>query len=325
MKRREFIALLGGTAAWPLAARAQQPAMRVIGFLCSGSLGPIVELVAAFRRGLAQTGYVEGQNVAIEYRFAEGHYERLPALADLVSRRVAVVTSVGGTVVARAAKAATTTIPIVFLIGDDPVKEGLVTSFNRPEGNITGISQIAGELGAKRLELLHALSRSATTIAFLVNPNNPNVEADTKQIEAAAHILRLRVQLMNASNDDDIDSAFSTLARQQVKALIVSNDALFTIRRERIVSLATHDAVPSIYAFREFVLTGGLMSYGPNFIDAYQQVGIYTGRILKGEKPSDLPIQQPTKFEFAINLKTAKALGLEIPPKLLALADEVIE
>jgi len=326
IERRAFISLLGGAAAWPLAARAQQPTMPVVGFLCSGSLGPIVELVAAFRRGLAQTGYVERQNVAIEYRFAEGHYERLPALAaDLVSRRVAVVTSVGGTVVARAAKTATTTIPIVFLIGDDPVKEGLVSSFNRLEGNITGISQIAGELGAKRLELLHELSPSATTIAFLVNPNNPNVETDSKQIEAAAHILRLRVQLMNASNDDDIDSAFSTLARQQVKALIVSNDALFTIRRERIVSLATHDAVPSIYAFREFVATGGLMSYGPNFIDAYQQVGIYTARILKGEKPSDLPIQQPTKFEFAINLKTAKALGLEIPPKLLALADEVIE
>ena len=325
--RRDFIGLLGGAAAaWPLAARAQQPAVPVIGFLSSGSLGPLVELVAAFREGLAQVGYVEGQNVMIEYRFADGRYERLPALAaDLAGRRVAVIASVGGTVVALSAKGATTTIPIVFLIGDDPVKAGLVASFNRPEGNITGMTQIAAELGAKRVELLHEVLPHATSVAFLVNPNNPNVEADTKEIEAAGHALSIGVQVMNASGDREIESAFSALARAQAKALIVSNDALFTIRRERIVSLAAHDAVPAIYAFREFVAAGGLMSYGPSFVDAYHQVGVYAGRILKGEKPSDLPVQQPTKFELVVNLTTAKALGLDIPPTLIARADEVIE
>jgi putative tryptophan/tyrosine transport system substrate-binding protein len=325
MERREFITLLGGAAmAWPLAARAQQ--MPVVGFLSSGSLGPLVELVAAFRQGLAQVGYVEGHNVAIEYRFAEGRYERLPALAaDLAGRRVAVMVSVGGTVVALAAKASTTTIPIVFLIGDDPVKAGLVASFNRPESNITGITQIAAELGAKRVELLHDVLPHLTSVAFLVNPNNPNVEADTKEIEAAGRALGIRVQVMNATGDRGIEAAFLALARAPAKALIVSNDALFTIRRERIVSLAAHDAVPAIYAFREFVAVGGLMSYGPSFVDAYHEVGVYTGRILKGEKTSELPVQQPTKFELVVNLGTAKALGFDLPPTLLARSDEVIE
>jgi putative ABC transport system substrate-binding protein len=327
VKRRDFITLLGGAAvAWPLAARAQQPAMPVIGFLSSGSLGPLVELVAAFRQGLAEVGYLEGQNVTIEYRFAEGRYERLRALADdLAGRRVAVIVSVGGTVVALAAKTSTTTIPIVFLIGDDPVKARLVASFNRPEGNITGMSQIAAELGAKRVELLHEILPRATPVALLVNPNNPNVEADTKEIEAAGHALGIGVQVINASGEREIDLAFSALTRAQAKALIVSNDALFTIRRERIVSLAAHDAMPAIYAFREFVAVGGLMSYGPSFVDAYHQVGVYAGRILKGEKPSNLPVQQPTKFELVINLGTAKLLGLDVPPTLLARADEVIE
>jgi putative ABC transport system substrate-binding protein len=298
----------------------------VIGFLSSGSLGPIVEFVAAFKRGLGQAGYVEGQNVAIEYRFAEGRYQRLPTLAaDLAKSRVAVITSVGGTVVALAAKASTRTIPIVFLIGDDPIKVGLVASFNQPEGNITGISQIAAELGAKRLELLHELLPQASTVSFLVNPGNPNAEADTKEIQAAAHTMHLGVRVINASSEREIDSAFSILARDRVKALIVSNDSLFTLRRERIVSLAMHDAVPAIYAFREYVIADGLMSYGPSLVDAYQQLGLYTGRILKGEKPADLPIQQPTKFELVINRKTANALGLDVPASFYWRADEVIE
>jgi putative ABC transport system substrate-binding protein len=318
--------LLGGAAALPIAARGQQAATPVVGFLSSGSLGPIVELVAAFRRGLAQVGYVEGQSVTIEYRFAEGHYERLPALAaELVDRNVALIASVGGTVVAQAAKASTATIPIVFLIGDDPVKAGLVASFNRPEGNITGMSQIAAELGAKRVELLHELLPQAKSVAFLVNPTNPNVETDTKEIEAAGLTLGIDVEVLNAHGESDIEPAFVMLSRRKPKALIVSNDAMFTIRRESIVSLAAHDAVPAIYAFREFVVAGGLISYGPSFIDAYQQVGIYAGRILKGDKPSNLPIQEPTRFELVINLKSAKSLGLDIPPTLLARADEVIE
>ncbi len=326
MKRREFITLLSGAVACPLSARAQQTALPVIGFLSSGSLGPIVEFVAAFKRGLGQAGYVEGQNVAIEYRFAEGRYQRLPTLAaDLAKSRVAVITSVGGTVVALAAKASTRTIPIVFLIGDDPIKVGLVASFNQPEGNITGISQIAAELGAKRLELLHELLPQASTVSFLVNPGNPNAEADTKEIQAAAHTMHLGVRVINASSEREIDSAFSILARDRVKALIVSNDSLFTLRRERIVSLAMHDAVPAIYAFREYVIADGLMSYGPSLVDAYQQLGLYTGRILKGEKPADLPIQQPTKFELVINRKTANALGLDVPASFYWRADEVIE
>ena len=327
MRRRDFMALIGGApAVWPLVARAQQPGVPAIGLLSSGSLVPIVELVAAFRRGLAQVGFAEGQNLTIEYRFAEGHYERLPALAaELVRRRVALIASVGGTVVAQAAKGSTATIPIVFLIGDDPIKTGLVTSFNRPEGNITGMSQIAAELGAKRVELLHELLPQAKTVAFLVNPTNPNMESDTKEIEGAGHALGIEVQVLKASGESDIEPVFVALARSKPEALIVSNDAMFTIRRERIVSLAAHDAVPATYAFREFVVAGGLMSYGPSFIEAYQQVGIYAGRILKGEKPSDLPVQQPTKFELVINLKTAKALGLTVPPTLLARADEVIE
>ena len=279
MTRRKLIALLGTTAvSWPLGARAQA-SMPVIGFLSSGSLGPIVDLVAAFRRGLAQLGYVEGQNVTIEYRFAEGHYERLPALAsELVTRHVAVIASVGGTVVAQAAKASSATIPIVFLIGDDPVKAGLVASFNRPEGNITGMSQIAAELGPKRVELLHELLPQAKSVAFLVNPTNPSVETDTKEVEAAGNSLGIEVQVLNARGESNIEPAFATLARSRPKALVVSNDAMFTIRRERIVSLAAYNAVPAIYAFREFVVAGGLISYGPGFVDAYQQVGIYAAR-----------------------------------------------
>src|SRR5262245_31662739 len=326
MKRREFITLIGGVAAWPLAARAQQAATPVIGFLSSGSLGPLVELVAAFRKGLGQVRYVEGQSVTIEYRFAEGRYERLPALAaDLAGRQVAVIVAVGGTVVAKAAKGSTTTIPIVFLIGDDPVKAGLVTSFNRPEGNITGMSQIAAELGAKRVELLHELLPRAKSVSFLVNPTNPNVETDTKEIEGAGHALGIEVQVLNASGENDIEPAFVALARSKPNALVVSNDAMFTIRREHIVSLAAHDAVPAIYSFREFVVAGGLMSYGPSLTDAFRQGAVYAGRILKGEKPADLPVMRPTKLELVINLKTAKALGLDVPPTLLARADEVIE
>ena len=326
MKRRAFIALAGAAAAWPLAARAQQPAMPVIGFLSSASRAPFEHLVTAFREGLSETGHSEDRNVAIEYRWADNRYDKLPAMAaEFVSRRVAVLVATGGNIAAMAAKAATSTIPIVFTVVADPVQGGLVASLNRPGGNVTGISGLTAELDPKRLELLCELVPTAGVIGALVNPNCPNVDIQLRDVQAAAHTLGRELVILSASSDDEIEKALATLAQQRIAALVVTADPFFTNRRAHIVALLARHAVPAIYQWREFVVDGGLMSYGPRLADAYRQAGIYTGRILKGEKAGDLPVMRPTKFEQAINLKTAKALGLTVPPTLLARVDETIE
>jgi ABC-type uncharacterized transport system substrate-binding protein len=325
MKRREFITALGGAAvAWPLGARAQQP-VPVIGFLSNISPGPIARPIAAFQQGLKEAGYVEAQNVAIEYRWAEGHNDRLPELAaDLVQRQVAVIVATGGGVSALAAKAATTNIPIVFSAATDPVQLGLVASLNRPGANATGVFVLTNSLEAKRLGILHEMVPSAT-IALLVNPQAPGAETQLSEAESAARSLSRQAVVLKASSENDLHSAFAKLAELPAKALLVAADPFFNTRREKLIEMAARHAVPAIYEFRDFPAAGGLMSYGISLADAYHQVGIYAGRILRGEKPTNLPVVQPTKFELVINLKTAKTLGIEVPASLLAVADEVIE
>ncbi len=324
MRRRHFIMVLGGAAAWPLATWAQQPAMPVVGYL--SSVSPEPEIVAAFRRGLGESGFVEGQNVAIDYRWAEGRYDRLSAWAtDLARRQVAVIVTGGGDPPIIAAKAATETIPIVFNTATDPMKLGLVTSLNRPVGNVTGVSTFSSQLGAKRLELLQELVPQASVIAVLTNPIYPTTESQVKEVQEAAAHLGMQPVVLAVSTEPDMDAAFATLAQKRAGGLVVGVDAFLFSHRNQIAALAARYRMPAVYAWREFAAAGGLMSYGISRTDAYRQVGVYTGRILKGAKPADLPVMQRTKFELVINLKTAKALGLQIPDKLLALADEVIE
>jgi putative ABC transport system substrate-binding protein len=326
LKRRDFVMLIGGVAAtWPVAARTQQPAMPAVGFLNSGSADERVHLVTAFRDGLRETGQVEGRNVAIEFHWAEGRYGQLPALAaDLVRRQVAVIAATGDTVSPLAAKAATTTVPIVFVIGGDPVASGLVPSFSRPGGNITGVSVISSALAAKTLELLHELVPKATKIGILLNPR-PSGGVAVSELETAARSRALDLIALRANSETDIEAAFAAVVRQRVGALLIEPDVFFLDRREQLVALAARHAVPTVYSRREYAAIGGLMSYGTSLADAYRQAGIYVGRILKGEKPANLPVQQPTKFELVVNLRTAKALSLVVPDKLLAIADEIIE
>jgi putative ABC transport system substrate-binding protein len=327
MRRRKFIKLIGGAAVvWPVTTRAQQSAMPVIGFLNGASPGPYAPYLAAFHRGLKENGFIEGRNVAIEYRWAEGHYDRFGELAaDLVRRQVAVIAATGNPGGPIAAKMATTTIPIVFSIPDDPLQLGLVTSLARPGGNVTGITALVDLLAAKRLELIRDLISTATLIGFLMNRTNASARAYAKDIQEAANLVGQQIEILDVGSEDEMDTAFATLARLHAGDLLVVSDNFFVSRREKLVQLAARYAVPTIYENRDFTVAGGLMSYGASLVDVYRQVGVYVGRILKGTKPADLPVLQPTKFELVINVKTARVLGLTIPPSLLARADEVIE
>jgi putative ABC transport system substrate-binding protein len=328
LKRREFVTLLGGAAAWPLAARAQQTVVPVVGFLRIGSADANARNLAAFRKGLNETGYVDGQNVTVDYHWLEGQYDRLlPALAaDLVQRRVAVIATPASTLAALAAKAATATIPIVFGVGEDPVRLGLVASLARPGGNATGINFFNSEVDAKRLQLLHELVPKAVRVAVLVNPaNTASVESTLRGTKEAASSFRLQIQILNASTIGEIDAAFAAFSRDRPDALFVAPDGFFGSRRGQFATLAARHRIPAAYSQREYVAAGGLMSYGTDLADMFRQVGVYCGSILKGAKPADLPVLQPTKFELFINLQTARALGIEVPPGLLAIADEVIE
>jgi putative ABC transport system substrate-binding protein len=324
IRRREFIGFLSGAAAWPIAARAQQPKMPVIGFLQGRTPETAVQLVAAFRQGLLEQGFAEGQNVAIEYRYAEGHFDRLPALADdLVSRRVSVIAA--GYPSDQAAKSATSTIPIVFMGGGDPVRRGLVASIGRPGGNVTGVSLLAADLETKRIGLLHEVIPNATVIGALVDPNVPDGEFQLQEVEAAARRLGLSFRTVRISSEREFDMAFAALVQDRVGALIVTASTFFNVHKDRLVALAARHRLPAIYELREFADAGGLMTYAPSITEVNRQGGVYTGRILKGEKPADLPVLLPTKFEFFINLQTAKMLGLTVPPGVLAIADDVIE
>jgi putative ABC transport system substrate-binding protein len=325
MRRREFITLLGSAAAWPVVARAQQPSMPVIGFLNSASPAPFAARVQAFHQGLGEIGFIEGQNVAIEYRWAQGNYEQVPALmSDLINRRVAVVAAFGPPVV-KVAKAATNTIPIVFVTGDDPVQAGLITSLNRPGGNLTGVVTLNAELAPKRLEVLRELMPTITGVGLLINPTRPNAEILAKDMQAAARTLGLEPHVLHASSESDLEAVFANLTKQRIGGVVIATDVFFNSRYAQLGELSARYAVPTIFQFREFTASGGLVSYSASNTDTYRQVGIYIGRILKGEKPSDLPVVQPAKFDLIINLKTAKALGLNVPGALLARATEVIE
>jgi putative ABC transport system substrate-binding protein len=327
MRRRQFITLLGGaTVLWPFVARAQRPPNPVVGYLSTASPAAFTQFSEAFQRGLKDVGYVDGQNLAIEYRWAEGHYDRLPAMAaDLVARKVAVIASTGGPPAVEAAAAATSTVPIVFLSSDNVLRQGIVASLNRPGGNITGVAMSIANLASKCLQFISEVLPKNAPLAMLVNPNDSETTVVTGEIEAAVRQLGIRLNVVSASNEKEIDQAFAKIAEQHTGGLIVQGDALFTSRRDQIVQLAARNSLPTIYMWSEFPTSGGLMSYGNNLLENYRQVGNYTGRILKGEKPADLPVMQPTKFEFVINLKTAQALGLTLPQALLVAADKVIE
>jgi putative ABC transport system substrate-binding protein len=326
MRRRKFITLLGGAASWPLAARAQQPAMPVIGYMSTRSPDESLHLTEAFRRGLKEGGFVEGENVAIEFRWAHGDYGRLPALAaDLVDRRVAVITAVGGEPAPIAAKAATATIPIVFGIGGDPVSAGLVESFNRPVGNVTGVTLLTNMMEPKRLGLLRELAPGVALVGVLVNPNFPPAVRQVQGIDEAARAIGQRIVIAKASADSELEAAFASLAREGIGALLVTADPYFDTRRDRMVAFAAQQRLPAIYQYREYAVAGGVLSYGVSLTDGYRQYGLYTAKILKGTKPADLPVLQATKYELIINLKTAKALGIAISDNLLSVADEVIE
>ena len=326
MRRRDFVTLIGGAASWPLASRAQQPSMPVVGFLSARSPAEAASVLAAFRQGLAETGYFEGKNVTIEYRWAEGHYDRLPALAEeLVRRGVAVIAATGGEPSPLAAKAATATLPIVFTVGSDPVEMGLVASLSRPGGNLTGTTIMGVDLGPKRLDLIRQLVPKALRIAILSNPTFPMASAEVREVEDAALRLAVEVNVRNASTKSEIDEAFADLARHRPDALIIGTDPFLLGQRDQLARLAARHAIPTVYFLREFVEAGGLMSYGPDIRRGYRQAGVYTGYILGGKKPAELPVLRPTSFLLSINLETAKALGIALPATLLAVADEVIE